>query len=639
MDAEFDILAGFHLGDWEVQPRLNRLRSTDQTHFVEGKAMDVLVALALSRRRVASKNDLLDAVWPNQSVAEGTLTLAIHELRVALDDDAKNPTYIGTVTRRGYRLLCIPQPLEASEASAPATPRTRTLRVALIALAVVAVLAIWRLPQVDGGAHMISSVAVLPFSNLTGDDTKDYIGEGLAEEVIHLIAQQPRLLVAARTSSFAVGREDLTAEAIGERLQVDAIIEGSVREERGVQRITLQLIDVNSGAHRGSATLDIVDSDLFDAQARIGETVTTLLAQAGAQVDPAVRTSGHTTDSRTYDLYLRGRAAMRTRSVESLTNAQSYFEEAIRLDKAFAPAYAGMSQLHLVSRVYLQADAELAIELADEFSRRALDLDANNVEAVTVAAAVAIVRRNYEQGIALFHRAIELQPGNALAHQWLGEALSTLGYVGAGRGEVETALRLNPLAGSTNTVRANMASFYVDDGDLYTAAARGDALGARLAPRLLSLHYFRVGDHDAFVREMRRYYAVIGVDPAAADVLRQALDDDIPAAELVARLAPFGNVRDGNFARELALLGFVAEAGNMLKRIQPEDRTFSDDIWLPEFRAVRALPMFNEHVARRGLLAHWHKHGPPDLCLGRNPETFCLAIHYHDASATPESTP
>ena len=620
---EFDVLHGFRLGEWEVYPQLNRLVSKQGNHSLEGKVMAVLVELAKSPDQVMSKNALLDAVWPKQIVAEGVLTRAIHELRLALGDPAHEPAYIENVPRRGYRLLHQPESIDTPLVDTQSARRRRLLAAVFAAVIAIAAIILWQLPQNEASSSPIASVAVLPFTNMTGDAEKSYISDGLAEEIIHLIAQQPRISVAARTSSFALRDSGLSAEEIGARLGVDSIFEGSVREERGVQRITVQLINVASGNHEGSVTLDVVDGDLFDAQERIGDTVMALLAEAGAPVDQDTRVTMPATKAQAYDLYLKGRAALQTRSTESLQNAQAYFEEALRHDDKFAPAHAGLAQLYVVSRVYLQLSFDRSQFLATSAGDTALALDPNNVDALVAAEAVAANRGDLEISAQNFQQALSLQPSNAQAHQWYGETLEMLGYVLAGHASIATALRLDPLAGSTNSVMAKAASFIMDDEMLLLTARQADALGARMASRLLSLYEFRNGDVEAFAREIRRYHAVIGVQPLAADLLSKAMAGDIGKADLLARLEPLGVSADNFFARELALLGMHTEALDAMSRRAFPEGSFTSDIWLPEFRPVRALPGFVDLVRALSLDGYWRAHGLPDVCNGSSPEPFC----------------
>lgn len=612
-----DLNSGFRLGDWEIYPELNRVVSNGETFTLEGKVMAVLVELARQPRQVVQKTALFDSVWPKQAVADGVLTRAIHELRHVLGDDATTPDYIETVPRRGYRLLCEPAAIEKDA-------RATSKRLATVITAIlVASVVIWVSTDHYDEKAPVTSVAVLPFANLTGSPEKDYVGDGLAEAVIHSIAQQPELGVIARTSSFALRDSGLTIREIGERLGVDRVVEGSVREERGIQRITIQLINTQSGLHDGSVTLDVIDGDLFNAQQRISKTIENMLADAGASIQSTTGERLPATVGQAYDLFLKGRAALHNRSAESLQNAHAFFQEALRLDPGFSAAHAGLAQFYLVSRVYLQLDSERSRQLAFASSRAALDLDPGNVDAIMVAAAVAATNGDYESSIEKFELAVQLQPSNAQAHQWYGETLLTLGYVAAGRDSIERALQLNPLAGSTNSVRARAAAFYLDDEQLLLAGDQGSALGAMMAPRALLVHYFRVGDAAGFERELRRYHAVIGVDPGAADLFVKMMTDDIERNEFLNRIAPLGEPRDNFFSRELALLGFYAESLDAIARGTAIDGQFMGDIWLPEYREVRALPGFVELLRPLEIDDYWRTHGLPDACQLAVPEPFC----------------
>ena len=162
-----DDRASFRIGAWTAYPDLNRLVGTERTVNIEGKVMRVLVELAKRRGQVVSKNALLDAVWPNQQVADGVLTRAIHELRVALSDQAQQSRFIETVPRRGYRLK--PQPA--------ATPiHRRWIALAGTVLLIVALTTFRFVSREDDPRPpelaTRSSVAVLPFANLTGSPEK-----------------------------------------------------------------------------------------------------------------------------------------------------------------------------------------------------------------------------------------------------------------------------------------------------------------------------------------------------------------------------------------------------------------------------------------------------------------------------------
>lgn len=618
-----DLLNGFRLGDWSVCPDRNCIASDGKEIHLESKVMAVLVHLSVKSGKVVSKAELLDSVWRNQAVAEGVLTRAVYELRRALEDDAGKPRYIQNIPRIGYRLLQQPQKDDTGVCSASRRMSKRLKTVsAVLTLLLASMLAVQFLLG-NSGTPGIRSVAVLPFVNMTGYSEKNYLSDGLAEEVIHVIAQQPGLSVSARTSSFALRDRGLSAEEIGRKLAVDGIIEGSVRQERGVQRLTVQLIDVRSGAHEGSVTFDVVDGNLFAAQSRLAETIIAMLGDAGANVRPMQLGGPVADEMKVYELYLRGRAALQNRTADSLRTARELLLEAVRIDDTFAPAHASLAQLHLVARAYLGIGIEETRDLAEAAIAKALANDPDNVEALVVSAALTADSGDYEDALLLFDRAIELQPSYAIAHLWRGEVLHTLGYLAAGKDSIRTALRLDPLAGSTNTVMGKALAFYPDEEQTLAVTKRAESFDARLATKLLALHYFRAGDLGSFEQELARYYDVLGIPREASEIVARAARNEIDRNSLARRLAPYAKRRNNYFARELAMLGQHVAALDALLRWPSQEGSFIDDMWLPEFREARALPGFLELVRQMGLDDYWLAHGPPDACNQATPEPFC----------------
>ncbi|MDH4107528.1 MAG: winged helix-turn-helix domain-containing protein [Gammaproteobacteria bacterium] len=613
---------GFRLAEWEVHPALNRLRHGPESHSVEGKVMGVLLALAEARGEVVSRNELFDKVWPRQDVAEGVLTRAIHELRRALGDSPQQARFIETVPRRGYRLLVAPEPLTAPGD----VPRSRFGLAAAAAVLLSLVAAYAYLGDGIRTSPVVKSIAVLPFSNLTGNPDRNYIGEALAEEVIHLVAQQPALTVSARTSSFSFRDSGRTLAEIASILGVDAIIEGSIREERGVQRVTIQLVEARNGMHTGSSTLDIIDGNLFDAQRRIGQSVFSMLAKTGATVDTTIQTTLGGTTSDAYDLYLRGRAELHTRSAASLQNAQQFFDEALRLDEGFAAAHAGLAQLYLVSRYYLRLDAERADALAQNAAERALELDPNNVDALLISAILHCNARRFEACLADFRHTLNLQPGNAQARLWYGQALQMLGYLAEAQHSILAGLRLDPLAGSTNTIAAQAATVIGQNSELQPTAVKARDMGALLSVHPFIFHYYRVGEFDALADALQQYYDVIGVPPQAAAIVYRGLQGELTGDEILDSLTPLRRPQNDNFARELAMMGMPAEALRAMADGDPVSSGNMSDLWTPEFRPVRALPGFIDYVTGLGLPGIWRNEGPPDACRRPEPEAFCAAL-------------
>ena len=187
------------------------------------KAAAVLKVLISNAGSAVSKGDLFAAVWPDVAVTDDALTTCIQELRRVLNDDAKHPQFIETRHRRGYQFIAAVsrEDGEASGAgaSAPAKP-------------------------------VISSIAVLPFADMSPNHDQEYLCEGLAEELINALTHVGGLRVAARTASFQFRGKGEDIQTVGKQLNVEALLEGSVRKSDDRLRVTVQLIEVASGYHR-----------------------------------------------------------------------------------------------------------------------------------------------------------------------------------------------------------------------------------------------------------------------------------------------------------------------------------------------------------------------------------------------------
>ena len=173
---------------------------------------------------------------------------------------------------------------------------------------------------------------------------------------------------------------------------------------------------------------------------------------------------------------------------------------------------------------------------------------------------------------------------------------------------------------------AKALAFFPDDERLLEVAARAEAFNARLATKFLVLHYFREADMAGFSRELVRYYDVLGIPREASELLVRAAKDEIDRDSLARQLKPYAIRRNNYFARELAMLGQHTAALDALLRWPSQEGSFIDDMWLPEFREVRALRDFPKLLRQMGLDDYWLIHGPPDSCNQAAQEPFCAII-------------
>ncbi|MES1242241.1 MAG: winged helix-turn-helix domain-containing protein [Acidobacteriota bacterium] len=359
----------FQVADWLVCPDQGTVIRGGETIRLEPRMMDVLVYLAQRPGRTVTKEELLDVVWEGMVVEEGVLPQCIHAIRKALGDDARSPRYIQTIPKRGYRLVAEVSSPAAGESGSPAPlppvepkkPRAWRLAALIGAVAVAVALSgslLLNRQQEQGSAGASEPrgplrIVVLPFENL-GPPAAEVFAEGMTEEITANLAHLSTLRVISRTSARTYSRGEKTVRQIAEELDVDYVLEGTVRwaeDGAGRQhvRITPQLIRVADDTHVWAEVFEReVGNNVFPLQAEISERVInmlgiTLLAQERQQLYVPI-----TGNLDAYRAYLRGLELIDQPffSPSHIEAAIGAFERAVALEPGFAQAWAQLSQAH-----------------------------------------------------------------------------------------------------------------------------------------------------------------------------------------------------------------------------------------------------------------------------------------------------
>jgi adenylate cyclase len=366
-------------GEFRFDLDTGQLRFRPQEVHLTPKAAGVLKMLVSQAGSPVAKGELFAAVWPDVAVTDDALTTCIQELRRVLSDDAKRPQFIETRHRRGYQFIA-PVFRDAAPASPAMAPTPRA----------------------------IASIGVLPFADMSPTHDQEYLCEGLAEELINALTQIDGLRVAARTASFQFRGKGEDIRRVGEQLNVEALLEGSVRKSADRLRVTVQLIEVTSGYHRWSHRFDGQFEDVFAMQDEIAESVAKSLRGDGASADKRTLHRA-STGTAAYELYLRGRQQLHRIRHPDLASAADLFRRAIELDPLYGPAYAGLATAHATLYEWFGAnDADLGG--AERASQRALELAPDLAEAHVARGCALSLMRRYEDAFREFEESIRLNP-------------------------------------------------------------------------------------------------------------------------------------------------------------------------------------------------------------------------------------
>lgn len=610
--------------------------------------MQVLLRLAETPLQVVKKEDLIRSAWSDTFVTDDVLTRSISELRKAFEDHPRQPAFIETIPKSGYRLLVLPEQTNGSElqgslesAKTPDLPITasstdpslnsegRSLRpsivrqpkyviavsavILVIALLSLALARLWRSPIVN---HR-QTIAVLPFVNLTGDPAEEYLSDGMTEEVITALGQVnvDRLAVIARTSAMHYKRTNSDVQQIGRELGADYVLEGSIRRAGDRVRVTTQLIETHNQTHLWAQDYEALDfNEIPGVQVKIRNAVAGAL---GLKTE-SKRGSPADVQSEAYQLYLKGRYFLDRRDPPSLQKALDYFQQSTARDGNFAPAWAGVALSYDLLEYVRAMSPRESYPRALSAATRAIHIDSESAEAHT---ALAYIHEHYEWNWAESDReltlALTLDPNYELARQWYSYELLRRGDTQRAAAEMRRALALDPVSVRVNTTmaeRLERAGRYDDAIQQYRAALELSPDNPGTHAKLAEL-YGKKGEAVLAAQEYRRCLqlsanpelekrfddlnARIGFTAAFAAIESQELRSSLHALELRAARGEY--VSPSDYAIIYALLGDRKHALLWLQRAYEEHASIMLELGSPIFDQVRDEPEFNELIRRLGM--------------------------------------
>ena len=317
-----------------------------------------------------------------------------------------------------------------------------------------------------------ASIAILPFTNMSGDPEQEYFSDGITEDIITDLSKIAGLTVIARNSSFTYKGRSVDVRTIGRELGVRSVLEGSIRRAAKRVRITAQLVDAETGGHLWAERYDRDLTDIFEVQDDVTRRIVDALKVTLSPAENARLTAGGTSSMDAYDYVLRGRELLlgKTKNRETFEQSTKFFMRALELDPDYPKAYAAMSMAYnLDYQNRWSDDPDGSLPLAKRYAEQAIEKDPNEPFARLVASWAAIFEKDLDRATSEVNTALRLNPNFALAYSNLGSIHNYSGRPLEAIPMFERAIRLDPAFRAQNLHFLGIAHLLA--GKYETAAA------------------------------------------------------------------------------------------------------------------------------------------------------------------------
>ncbi len=460
----------YRFGEFELDTRTGELTSNGSKQQLREQPLQLLLALLEQPGELLTRDQLAARLWPPGTFvdADRGLNKAMNKLREVLGDSADQPRFIETLPRKGYRFVApiihAPREPVSNEpfAPLPVNPRRRSVLFALgiVVMILIGALALnfgalqrWVSERVHPGVQ-ISALAVIPLENLSHDPEQEYFADGMTDALITDLAKLGSIRITSRTSVMRYKGTKKSIQEIGRELNVDAVVEGTVTRSGNRVRITAQLIQVATDMHLWAEAYERDVSQVLDLQ---NDVATDIARRINVLIRP--HETAPAVNPQAYGLYLKGQYFFYQYTSLGWQQAIDHFNQAIAMDRQFAPAYSGLADAYLVAGAYGAIPSQEALTRGKAAAAKARELD-DNLASAHYALATAYTWYDWDWTSAEreFQRALELNPNDALGRNWHGGYLSLLGRHDEAIDEHERARELDPFS---LIINANLArAFY-----------------------------------------------------------------------------------------------------------------------------------------------------------------------------------
>lgn len=437
--------------DYALDTDRRELRRGSDVVRVTAQVFDLLAYLIRNRDRVVSKDELIAAIWDGRIVSDSALTTRLNVVRNAIGDSGEQQRLLKTLPRRGFRFVGAIREDDGRGSPPVGDMACEEPR---------------HTPTLTGKP----SIAVLPFTNMSAEPNQEFLGNGIAEDVLTELSKLRWLLVIARNSSFTYKDKAVDVRQVGRELGVRYVLEGSVRQAAGRVRVTGQLIDATTGVHVWGERYDRDLTDIFAVQDEIALAVASAIAPAivDAERQRAVRKLPESLGA--WEAYQRGLWHMTRHNAADNELAATFFQRAIDLDPNYASAYGGLAWSYMAaSSVFgVIAIAESCL-LSEPLARKAVALDESDAEVRARLALAVFLKGDIEGAIQEAEQALTVNENCADAFGVKGAALVFSGRRQEGREAIQQYLTLSPRDPARPIRLAQIAASQYLDGDYENA--------------------------------------------------------------------------------------------------------------------------------------------------------------------------
>jgi TolB-like protein/Tfp pilus assembly protein PilF len=427
------------------------LRRDGELQPVEPQVFDLLEFLIRNRDHMVSRDELLASVWSGRIVSESTLASRISAARTAIGDNGQDQRLIRTILRKGIRFVGPVREEQNGEVRSATSAAERAKSV---------------LPLPDR-----PSIAVLPFSNMSGAPQQDYFADGTSEDIITGLSKLRWFFVIARNSSFVYKDKAVDIRQIGRELGVRYVLEGSVRKSGSRVRITAQLIDAETGKHLWAEHYDSDLTDIFALQDEITKKVVAAIEPRLLEAEGIRSQHRSPEDLGAWDMLIRANSLFWRLTKDESQAAIAVLKHLVQRHPSYAPGHSMLAFILLVSRQGGWHMMEPEVTQAASLAARAVELDDSDPWAHLALGFVAFTRRHTDEAVEEFQRALDLNANFAAAHGFLGCALAFDGRSAQAIDHIEQAIRMSPHDPQNALLNAALAAAH------YQAGRYAEAIG------------------------------------------------------------------------------------------------------------------------------------------------------------------